>query len=111
MLSESSATVSGTLNGDGSLVLDEQLRLPPGRVEVVVRSIQTPAEKGSMWTTLERIWAAQAARDHVPPSREEIISHLDEMRAEWDEHDAFLDRIRNGEPLESPGPDVTETAS
>ncbi len=101
MLSDNSATVSGTLNGDGSLVLDEPLRLPPGRVQITVRpaveqSPQVPTGH-TMWDTLEKIWADQEARGHVPPTLEEVKDRIAELRDEWDERDEYLERIRRGE--------------
>ena len=109
MLSETSTTVYGRLEGDGSLVLDEQLPLPPGRVQITVRTISTPKEGESMMETLKRIWADQDARGYKPPSGEAMDAYLKELRSEWDERDEFLERIRNGLPLEHRKPDEPET--
>ena len=111
MLTESSATVSGTLNGDGSLVLDERLRLPPGRVQVTVQPETKSKQASSMMETLKRIWADQDARGYVPRSGEEMDAQLRELRDEWDERDAFLERIRRGEPLETSEPTPPEQES
>lgn len=108
MLSETSATVSGTLNGDGSLVLDERLPLPPGRVQVTVQPEARPKQPSSMMETLKRIWADQDAHGYVPRSGEEMDAQLRELRDEWDERDAFLERIRRGEPLGSSAPTQPE---
>lgn len=115
MLTESSATVSGTLNGDGTLVLDEQLRLPPGRVQITVRPAVEHAPQvptgHTMWDTLEKIWADQEARGHVPPTLEEVKARIAELRDEWDERDEFLERIRRGELPNRPDADSpAETA-
>ena len=93
------ATVQGTLKEDGTLELDEQLDLPPGPVRITVQASVSVESGETMWTTLERIWSAQAVRGHVPPTREEVETYIDEMRAEWDDRDEFLDRIRNGDEL------------
>lgn len=111
MLTDGSATVTGTLNGDGSLVLDERLRLPPGRVQVTVQPESKFKQASSMMETLKQIWADQDARGYVPRSGEEMDTQLRELRDEWDERDAFLERIRRGEPLESSEPTPPEQQS
>src|SRR5204863_1815279 len=76
--------IEGTLRPDGTLVLDRQVDLPPGRVRVTVQSLsdltQTP-----VWRVLDQIWAEQRASGHVPRSREEIDADLAGMRQEDEE--------------------------
>ena len=46
-------TVEGTLNGDGTLDLDQKLALSPGRVTVTVRQEILPTPEGSWWEAMQ----------------------------------------------------------
>jgi hypothetical protein len=83
-MSAARVELGGTLHPDGTLVLDEQPKLPPGRVRVVLEAAAGPAEGDPFWATLERIWADQKARGHVPRSVEEIEALRRELRDEMD---------------------------
>jgi hypothetical protein len=71
--------VQGTLRADGTLVLDEKPDLPPGRVRVTMQPAEQPPD---VIEVLRRIHAEQAARGHVPRSREEIDADIAAMREE-----------------------------
>jgi hypothetical protein len=73
--------IQGTLQPDGTLVLDEKPSLPPGRVRVALRPLAELAQT-PVWQTLDRIWTGQGARGHVPRSREEIDADLAALRDE-----------------------------
>ena len=79
--------IGGVLREDGTLVLDHMPALPPGRVEVRMRSSGTDAV-----SVLEQIHAAQARRGHVPPTAEEIAAHLEELRD--DERAVMLEKTQ-----------------
>ena len=64
--------VQGTLKPDGTLELDEPLPLPTGRVQVLVQPLVQPSPDDPFWKTMERIWADQKARGHVPRSDQEV---------------------------------------
>ncbi len=82
--------VQGTLQPDGTLVLDEKPKLPPGRVRVTVQSAEAPAD---VIDVLHRIHAEQAARGHVPRSREEIDADIAAMRQEDEERMQAIERL------------------
>ncbi len=77
--------VEGTLKPDGSLELDGKLNLPPGRVQLIVQPLPQLPKDDPFWQTMERIWAAQKARGHVPRGKEEIDAEIAAMRDETDE--------------------------
>ena len=90
-MSRESIVVPGTVKPDGTLEVTEKVGLPPGPVEVTVRSAKGAASGESVWAVLERIWAAQQARGFVPRSREEIDAELSAMRNEWDDDPSAAD--------------------
>ncbi len=77
--------IQGTLQGDGTLVLDEKPNLPPGRVTVVLRPeapIVLP-DDDPFWERMQAMWDAQKAGAHVPRGEEEILMQQREMREGW----------------------------
>lgn len=71
-------SVEGTVHSDGTLELDKKLDLPPGRVHVTVQPQHDPqnSNQAEFFAMMERIWADQKARGHVPRSREEIDAEI-----------------------------------
>jgi hypothetical protein len=76
--------VQGTLREDGTLELDDKPDLPPGRVKVTVEPVLDITQT-DVWQVLERIWAGQRARGHVPRTREQIDADLEAARQEDEE--------------------------
>ena len=77
--------VQGTLQPDGTLVLDEKPNLPPGKVRVV---LQSRAEVGSPQESLldfvQRVQRESVARGHRFLSDAELAAWIDELRADDD---------------------------
>jgi hypothetical protein len=97
--------LEGTLGADGTLVLDQKLNLPPGRVRVTVQPAEAPAD---VMEVLRRIRAEQAASGHVPRRREEIDADINAMRQEDEERMQGIERLhdecqRGREPGRSSG--------
>src|SRR5437764_2356923 len=84
--------IQGTLREDGTLLLDEKPNLPSGRVKVTLEPV-LDLTRTDVWQVLERIWAGQRARGHVPRSREEIDAELEASRQEDEERMQALERI------------------
>jgi hypothetical protein len=85
----------GTLKSDGTLELDEKPNLPPGRVQVAIKTETPPAPAAQgWWDVLQKIWAEQAARGYRGRTGEEIDAEINEMRNEWEEHQLALERIQ-----------------
>ena len=107
-MSETQVVVTGTLNPDGTLVLDERPHLPPGRVRVTVQAVTqaTGSEDGFM-ARVERVWAEQAARGHVPRTREEIDAEINALRDEAEEEMQAVERLHEEcmRSREQQGPD------
>jgi hypothetical protein len=75
-------TFEGTIQPDGTLVLDGPTNLPAGRVEVVVRSAAPPPpmDWAAFFRTMDEIRADQKARGHIPQAEESLaeIRRMDE---------------------------------
>jgi hypothetical protein len=91
-MSTNAIEIQGTLREDGTLLLDQKPNLPPGRVKVIVEPVPDITQT-DVWQVLERIWAGQRARGHVPRSREEIDAELEAARQEDEERMQALERI------------------
>lgn len=92
-MTTSAVEIQGTLREDGTLLLDHKPDLPPGRVKVTVEPAPDLAHT-DVWQVLERIWAGQRDRGHVPRSREEIDAELEGSRQEDEERMQALERIQ-----------------
>jgi hypothetical protein len=93
-MSQRQVEVQGTLRSDGTLVLDEKVALPAGRVKVVVETIGAEAAKPDAWTVLERIWAERKALGLRPRTAEEIDADLSAAQDEWENHQRALERTQ-----------------
>ena len=78
-------TVEGTLTREGTLVLDDKLAMPAGRVLVTVQPVVHPPPDDPFWQTMGKIWADQKARGHAPRTREEIDTEIECLRNESEE--------------------------
>ncbi len=84
--------VQGTLREDGTLVLDQKPNLPPGRVKVTVELVSDLTQT-DVWQVLERIWAGQRARGHIPRTKEQIDAELEQARQQDEERMQALEQI------------------
>lgn len=76
--------VTGTLTDGTTVKLDEALPKPGSRVRVSVEIIELGTPPKQAWReTLERIWAGQKARGHVPMTQEEVEAHIKGERDSW----------------------------
>ena len=81
--------LGGTIQADGTLVLDEKPSLPPGRVHVVVRPEADRSREGETLSqnylqTMKVIRASQLARGHHSCNMAEIAAEQAELSAEMD---------------------------
>jgi hypothetical protein len=84
--------IQGTLQEDGTLVLDQKLDLPPGRVKVTVEPL-LDYKQTEIWGFFERLWAEQRAKGHLPRTREEIDAELEAARQNDEERMQDFERI------------------
>jgi hypothetical protein len=76
--------VQRTVRADGTLELDEKLPLPAGRVQIIVQPVIQPPHD-PFWEMMERLWAGQRARGHMPRSVEEVEAERRALRDESEE--------------------------
>ncbi len=93
-MSTSQVIVQGVLKVDGTLELDEQPTLPPGRVQVTVTMLSASSANFDPLAELEAIWAEREALGLVPRSAAEIDAELRAARSEWEERQQGLDRVQ-----------------
>jgi|SRR5579859_6217038 len=73
---------------NGVVVFDEPVTIPEGtavRVEVQGLSQGGKHDPSGFVATMEKIWAGQHARAHIPRSREEIDAEIDRLRNDAEE--------------------------
>jgi hypothetical protein len=89
-------TVEGTLQPDGTLVLDEKPDLPPGRVRVRMeaakgRPVQSAEE---LMAVLRGIWARRNADGCPARTAEEVDTEIGALRDEAEERVAEIGRLQ-----------------
>lgn len=75
--------LTGTLTDPQTVRLSEPLPVGAGEVRVTVEVV-APAPKPDFLEVMEKIWADQRARGHVPPTPEEVAERIREAREGWD---------------------------
>ncbi|HVA46621.1 MAG TPA: hypothetical protein VNH11_09630 [Pirellulales bacterium] len=86
--------VEGTIQADGTLLLDQPTKLPAGRVQVIVQSLPELPEGDPFWDMMKSIWAGQKARGHVPRSAEEVEAERRETRESWEQRQEAIERLQ-----------------
>ena len=93
-MSTSIVTVEGIVKPDGTVEVPEKVDLPPGKVQVTLVPLPELPQDDPFWQRMQKIWAGQRARGHVPRSVEEVESERRAIREEWDERMAEINRIQ-----------------
>jgi hypothetical protein len=81
---ETAYIVTGTLNDDRTVTLDEALPLGPMRVRLAVEPLE-PKQPRSHEEFIRELRQRQKARGHVPRTREEVDAYLQAERDSWDD--------------------------
>lgn len=76
--------VTGTLNDDRTVTLDETLPLEPMKVRLLVEPL-APKQPRPHAEVIAEIRQQQKARGHVPATPEEIHAYLKAERDSWDD--------------------------
>lgn len=76
-------SINGTFTDGRTIVLDRAIVPMPGRVRVVVESIDDVTPRMTLWDFLDELGRRQSERGHVPRTREEIDRALAEERRSW----------------------------
>jgi hypothetical protein len=95
------AEVQGTLQPDGTLVLDEKPGVPPGRVRVTVQPVVVVPAEDPFWQQVQAIWDSLKGR--TPRTREEIDAALSEMDDEAEAEMQASERLHHQSPSRSTG--------
>ena len=95
--------VEGTVNADGTLVLDGKLTLPAGRVQLIVQPLPDLPADDPFWQRMQKIWAGQKARGQVPRTKEEIDAQLNALRDEAEEEMRAIERLQEQNRLTRDG--------
>lgn len=93
-MSLNETVIEGTIQPDGTLVLDEKPNLPPGRVQVIMQALPELPAGNPFWDMMQSIWAGQKARGHVPRSADEVEAERQETRADWEERQEAIERLQ-----------------
>ena len=86
--------IEGTVQPDGTLVLDEPAKLPAGRVQVIVQPLPNLPQGDPFWDMMQSIWAGQKARGFVPRPAEQVEAERRETREHWEERLQAIERLR-----------------
>jgi hypothetical protein len=76
--------VTGTLSDDQTVILDEPVPLPVGRVRVTVETLPAAESNGTFLTKLEAIRQALRASGHRFRTKEEIDAQIQAERESWE---------------------------
>ena len=86
--------LEGTIQPDGTLVLDRPTKLPAGRVQVTFLALTELPKNDPFWDMMNSIWADQKARGHHPRSSEEIEGERRKTREDWEERQKAIERLQ-----------------
>ena len=75
--------VTGTLVDDRTVALDKPVSLRPMKVRVAIEPLDDKQSRLYRPEVVSKIYAAQAARGHRPPSREEVDRRIQSERDSW----------------------------
>jgi hypothetical protein len=75
--------VTGTLVDDRTVALDQPLHLHPMKVRVAIEPLDEKPRRLYRPEVISKIHAAQTARGHRPPSREEVDRRIQSERNSW----------------------------
>jgi hypothetical protein len=95
-MNRAETVIGGTIQPDGTLVLDGKLNLPAGRVTVVLRQEAEGLipEDDPFWRRMQAMWDAQRELGHVPRSVEEIDARQREMREGRAERQETIEQLQ-----------------
>jgi hypothetical protein len=76
--------VTGTLNDDQTVTLDEALPLEPMKVRLAIEPLEVKLLRVHDEIIAE-IWERQQRRGYQPPTRDEVDAYLNAERDSWNE--------------------------
>ncbi len=88
------AVMEGTVQPDGTLVLDGRVNMPAGRVQVIMHTLPELPKGDPFWDMMRSIWEGQKARGHVPRPADEVEAERQETRRQWEERQQAIERLQ-----------------
>jgi hypothetical protein len=80
--------VTGTLQPDGTLVLDQKPALPPGKVRIVMQPVpETVSPPEDWWQYMQRVRAEREAAGYRFMDERQMAEHLDWLHDDDDRID------------------------
>jgi hypothetical protein len=96
-MSLSEEVVDGTLRPDGTLALDREPHLPPGRVRIIIQAAAPVADVTEDWLQyVQRTRRELEVAGHPTMSEQEAQRHIDGLRAGDDRIEAIRRQIDGG---------------
>ena len=92
-MSQDPVEVIGAVQPDGTLVLDEKLNLPAGRVHVTIQALPQPPADDPFWQRMQAIWDDQKARGHIARTKERIDAEIQAFRSEAEQEAQASERL------------------
>lgn len=86
--------IEGTVQPDGTLVLDGPANVPAGRVQVIVQPLPDLPPGDPFWDMMQSIWAGRKARGFTPRSVEQVEAERRESREHWEERLQTIGRLQ-----------------
>lgn len=86
--------IAGTLQPDGTLVLDEKPTLPAGRVTVRLQSAIVRHGTDSFLQRMQAMWAIPKTGEHSADGGANSLEEVRRLREDWDEHQSALEHTQ-----------------
>lgn len=93
-MSLAETVIAGTIQPDGTLILDEKLMLPAGRVQVILQMLPDLPDGDPFWHRMRAMWANQATRGHVPRSVDDVEAERRQTREDWENRMGRIEEIQ-----------------
>ena len=94
-MSLTETVITGTIQPDGMLVLDQPTKLPAGRVQVIVQALPNLPESDPFWQRMQAMWAIPNARGAAGDGGANTLAEVHKMREEWAEHQQAIERLQD----------------
>lgn len=94
-MSLTETVIDGTIQPDGTLVLDGPTKLPAGRVKVIVQSLPNLPESDPFWQRMQAMWAIPNACGDVGDGGANTLTEVHKMREEWADHQQAIERLQD----------------
>ena len=98
LMNAAAVVVEGKVQPDGSLELNEKVKLPAGPVQVTIRPVTETVQPDRFWKMMESIWADLRQTGRPVPTRKEINAQRRPMRREAEQEMQATERTKGSAP-------------